>query len=367
MTTRKTIGFTIHSLNAGGSERVVTALANELIKHYNVKIITLEQCNSFYELNSNIDLLSCNFNIAKKRNKIGAIKDHLTIVKKISTIVKKESIDLIIGFTTSINVFTILAAKLNNIPVIISERNNPIADSPNTYWRALRNISYKYANYLVVQTSPNKEFFTKIVASKKIVIIKNPVATAVTSKRILAQKNTENKIILTVGRLDANKSQDLLLKAFSNISNQNDWQVQLVGDGHKMKEYKTIAKDLKIDDRTFFEGNVSNIHDYYNNASIFVFTSKSEGYPNALAEALYFGVPSISTNCPHGPADLIEHNTNGILIEVDNQQMLETQLQKLMTDEQTRFKLSENSKTASKKLEIGLITSSWVKYLDELL
>jgi GalNAc-alpha-(1->4)-GalNAc-alpha-(1->3)-diNAcBac-PP-undecaprenol alpha-1,4-N-acetyl-D-galactosaminyltransferase len=365
MTKRKTIGFTIHSLNGGGAERVITSLANELVTDYNVIIITLVKCDSFYELNSKIILLSCDLIVPKKLGKIGAIKNNMITVKKISKYIKSESIDLMIGFTTSVNVITIMAAKINNLPVIISERNNPIADPPNKFWRILRNILYRLTDYLVVQTSSNKGFYAKIVSSKKIIIIKNPVAPALTSKRIIREETTKNKIILTVGRLDANKSQDLLIKAFSNIPNNNDWQLQLIGVGNKMEEYKTIAKDLNIN--VCFLGEVSNIYDYYNNARIFVFTSKSEGFPNALAEALYFGIPSISTNCPHGPSDLIENGINGLLIEVDNQKMLETKLKRLMTDEDLRYSLKENALKKGNALDISLISASWMKYFNKLL
>ncbi|WP_033958597.1 glycosyltransferase [Psychroserpens jangbogonensis] len=364
---KKTIGFTIGSLNPGGAERVITCLANELVANYNVIIITLEKCDSFYELNPKIMLLNCNLIIPENQNMIGSIRNHSKTIKKISGFIKSESIDLMIGFTTSVNVLSIISAKLNNIPIIISERNNPIADPPNKFWKILRNSLYRFTDYLVVQTSSNKDFYAKIIPSKKIVIIKNPVAPTLTSKRIIREENKKNKTILTVGRLDSNKSQDLLIKAYSNISNKNDWQLQIIGDGDKMDEYKTIAKDLNIDHTVSFLGNVSNVYDYYNNASIFVFTSKSEGYPNALAEALYFGIPSISTNCPHGPSDLIDNDINGILIEVDNQKMLEHQLKRLMIDEDLRDNLSKSAIVKSHKLDISLITSSWTEYFNKLL
>src|SRR5690606_14618680 len=98
----------------------------------------------------------------------------------------------------------------------------------------------------------------KIVPSRKIVIIKNPISSILAPKRILNKNNRNNKIILTVGRLDANKAQDLLIRAFSNI-NANDWKLQLVGDGNKKEEYKAIAKNLNIENNVSFLGNVPNV------------------------------------------------------------------------------------------------------------
>lgn len=152
MKIRKTIAFTIHSLNAGGSERVVSTLANVLSKHYDVIIISLENTKPFYELNPTIKLLSCNFIVEKSQSKITTIKNYKKAVKKISSFIKSESIDLIVSFTTSVNILSIIASKLNHIPIIISERKNSIADPPNKFWKFLKNITYRFAQFLIVQT-----------------------------------------------------------------------------------------------------------------------------------------------------------------------------------------------------------------------
>jgi len=367
MTNKKTIGFVIHSLNAGGAERVVTALANELINFYDIKIICLINCDSFYELNPKIKLLSCNVPLNQPKNKIKSIATHINTVKKIYNHIRHETIDIIIGFTTSANILALTASKLSGKPVIISERNNAELRPPNFFWKISRNILYKHADYLVVQTSANKAFFSRIVRDKKIIVIKNPISSNLASKRILEQTIKSEKSIITVGRLDENKSQSLLIKAFSNIANKDGWHLYIIGDGVKMAEYKQLAMANNVEKNISFMGNVSDIDTFYNNANIFVFTSKSEGFPNALAEALYYGVPSISTNCPHGPSDLIKHSYNGILIEVDDQEKLEFELKRLMLDKELRDKLRNNALKLSKELDINLISSLWMKYINKLL
>ena len=190
MPNKKNIAFLIYSLSSGGAERVLTSLANEFVKNYNVTIITLIDCNSFYALNPSIELLNCGSQIQKNDSKILLIKSHFNTLKKINKIIKLNKIDLLIGFTTSVNVFTILAAKKNKIPSIISERNNPIADPPNMLWKVLRNYYYKYANYLIVQTLANKHYFHKIMPNDKVIIIENPIAKALAEKRILSNNNS---------------------------------------------------------------------------------------------------------------------------------------------------------------------------------
>lgn len=365
MSEKKNIAFLIYSLTSGGAERVLTTLANKFVNQYNVTIITLAESDSFYKLNPLIEIFNCGSQ-TNENSKFQTIKNHFKTLKIIGEIIKLKKIDLLIGFTTSVNVFTIIAARKNKIPSIISERNNPVADPPNLLWKTLRNFYYKYANYLVVQTVSNKQFFHKIMPSDKVVIIKNPIATVLAEKRILQAGISKDNIILSVGRLDANKAQDLLIKAYAKIPNAG-WQLIIIGDGDKKQSYETLTKELNISDKVIFLGNISKVHDYYNKASIFVFTSKSEGFPNALAEALYFGIPSISTNCPHGPSDLIEHNVNGILIDVDDQIMLEKQLLKLINNDDIRKTFSREAIESTEKLNIDKVTNEWLKYLNKLI
>jgi GalNAc-alpha-(1->4)-GalNAc-alpha-(1->3)-diNAcBac-PP-undecaprenol alpha-1,4-N-acetyl-D-galactosaminyltransferase len=174
MPNKKNIAFMIHSLNSGGAERVLTTLANELVNKYNITIITLAACDSFYKLNPSIDLLNCGSQTQNTKSKLLLLKNHLNTLKKINEFIKLKKIELLIGFTTSVNVFTIIAANKNKIPSIISERNNPVADPPNMLWKILRNYYYKHTNYLVVQTLANKQFFYRNMPNDKIVIIKNP-------------------------------------------------------------------------------------------------------------------------------------------------------------------------------------------------
>src|SRR5690606_5442243 len=114
------IGFVLPALNTGGAQRVVTSLANSLIEDYEVYIITFINEPSFYKLNEQIKLISCVEHIAPSRNVFQAIKSNYILFKRIQATIKSEKIDLFIGFLTSANILSILAARSTKIPVIIS-------------------------------------------------------------------------------------------------------------------------------------------------------------------------------------------------------------------------------------------------------
>ncbi|MFX0558427.1 glycosyltransferase family 4 protein [Maribacter sp. CXY002] len=354
---KKNIAFLINGLQAGGAERVVVTLANFFVNTYNVNIIKKNSGRSFYEIHPDIKVHTLTNTIQNSTNLISAIYGNFKLIIGIKRICKLQNIDILIGFTTTSSVLAILVAKSLNIPSIISERNNPIVVPPNLFWQFLRNRTYKTADFLVVQTNANKSFFSQYIDNEKIRVILNPISEDIISHKNRPTSNKE-KIILNVGRLNNNKAQDVLIKAFANIPN-NDWKLILVGDGPKIEEYKKLAFELGVSSNVIFTGNIANVQDYYSRASIFAFTSQSEGLPNALMEAMYYGLPCISTNCPNGPSDLITTNENGILIPVGNHYELSEQLKLLINKPKLRSKLGKNALKTSKAFELEQITNQW--------
>lgn len=325
---KKTIAFVLPSLNAGGAQRVVSTLANALILEYNVCLIVSYECKPFYKLNPDVNIEYCqpDSNYRQNPNPIQSLINNFRLIKKIIHILKNYDADIAIGFMPVTNIYTIIATKFLKIPNIISERANPRFNSFGKFWTFIRRIGYRYADCLVVQTKANKEYFKNYVKSS-IEIINNPLDLELLEKRNL-QTPKEN-IVLNVGRLAFPKNQDLLIRAFSNIDNAN-WKLILVGDGKNFQDYKILIDSLNMQDKIILAGNSQEVHKFYNTSKIFAFTSQLEGFPNALIEAMYYGLACISTDCPNGPSEIIKNNYNGVLIPVSDQNALEENLSKLM-------------------------------------
>jgi GalNAc-alpha-(1->4)-GalNAc-alpha-(1->3)-diNAcBac-PP-undecaprenol alpha-1,4-N-acetyl-D-galactosaminyltransferase len=353
---KKKIGFVIGTLSSGGAERVISTLSNTLVNRFDITIITFTKSIPFYTLDSRIKVVSCQEKTNKPKSIIDSLKLNYTLVKSISNIAKQEKIDILIGFITSANILTVLASKINHIPSIISERNNPLVEDVPKLWEILRRFTYPKANTLVLQTKGIKKLYEKKIRPHKITILPNPIASELSKLRHNNAKT--EKIILSVGRLDKNKCHDELITAFKTI-NPIGWKVQIIGDGNKKQELATLIEKYNLLDKIEIISKVKNIDKYYNEASIFVFTSKTEGFPNALLEAMHFGLPCISTDCDFGPSDLISDGENGFLIPVNDQEKLTNKLTRLINDENLQIKFSKNAKHTTEDYMSEKVVAQW--------
>ena len=193
------IAFLISSLNAGGAERVVSLLANELSLTKDIVIITLSKGEPFYKLNDSITIKQLGV-LNSGTNPLKSIVSNLVLIYKITSLIKSLRIKSLICFMTTSNILGIISGKfLSNINVTISERANPNFEDVG-YWNFLRRKTYKLADRLVVQSEEISNYFNPFIDERKISIIPNPI------KIVDSNKNTKEKIILTVGRVDENKN-----------------------------------------------------------------------------------------------------------------------------------------------------------------
>lgn len=210
---------------------------------------------------------------------------------------------------------------------VIRKENNPGIDKRRS--KRLIQIG-KYADG-VVTISPG--LFEAVKESididqKRLAMIPNP---AYNKHEMLARPeearhrpNNYNWHLITIGRLSKEKRQADLIHAIKILVNEYNTDVSLtiLGDGSLLSELKQLSQNLKIDDRIFFQGFVSEPLNYLASADLFVLSSEHEAFGYVLVEALAMGVPIVSTDCPYGPRYILEDGKYGILVEVKNPQSL---------------------------------------------
>ena len=350
---KKTVAFLISSLNAGGAERVVSLLANEMSLTRKVVVITLSKDEPFYKLNDSITIKQLGV-LNSGKNPLKSILSNLVLIYKITSLIRSLKIKTLICFMTTSNVLGIISGKLlSKIKVTISERANPKFEDVG-YWNFLRRKTYKLADRLVVQSEEISNYFKSIIDERKISIIPNPI------KIVDSNKNNKEKIILTVGRVDANKNQEQIIRSFSKVK-QEGWKLIICGDGTLLSKLKDLVIALNINNAVEFKGIVKNIEKEYERASIFAFSSLSEGFPNVLLEAMNYGCACISTDCPTGPSILIKNNVNGFLIPLADENTYTNHLQKLIDVEKIRNIFVSNAKSGLENYSLNKVADQWIK------
>ena len=341
--------FIISSLNSGGAERVVSLLANYFIKNHQVTIATFSNNEPFYTLDKNIihkklDLLKNSTTTFDK------IKNIFYRIKSLKMFFKQENPDIVISFMTHTNILSIIASKLNNQKIIISERIAYDFYNSNIL-NLIRKCIYPFANTLITQTKADKENYKFL---NNVEVIYNPISF------IDCDIKKEN-IILAVGRLDKQKGFDTLIDIFNQID--TNWQLIIAGDGkEKVNLEKLIYKNnIKL------IGNQKDIFKWYEKSSIFVLSSKKEGFPNVLLEAMSCGCAVVSFDCPYGPSEIIEHNKNGLLVENQNKEELKKAIELLIKNKSLRDKLSKEAIKVKEKYSIEKIAKEWENIINKVI
>lgn len=356
---RRKIVFVVSYLASGGSERVIATLANSFVDiGYSVSLVYFKKKSDFYSLDNRINKYYLDIP-SNSNNFILGLKNTRIRILKLREQIKQINPDAVISFMTDINVLTILAARKTDIPVIISERSNPYKSKFPYRWKIAARFVYKYADKLVLQTSAVKEYYKK-TEDQKIEIIPNPL------KGIKLKSRKKENVIIGVGRLEYPKGFDMLIQAFIKSKAKENWKLLIAGEGSEKESLQRIIDDNEVQSKVKLIGLQKSIDELYSSASIFVLSSRYEGYPNSLAEAMSAGLPCISFDCDFGPAEMIRNNKNGILVDTGNTEKLANEIDRLAFDESMRNKIGENAIEIRQKLDQAVVREKWESIIDRL-
>ena len=327
---------------AGGVEKMSIEIANELaLRGYRVCILTwdndLDQTlpSDFYKINKNISLYKINIgSILNKSNFITSLRR----IIKIRNILIHNRINFIIAFVEGVYWNALLASFLTKIRVIASERVSPERFkyiSLKKYKFIIMNL-FRFAYKITIQF-PSYINGYPYYLRKKINVIPNSVPLIDLNKELM---NKKEKLILCVSRCSFQKNIACLLKAFSLIKNKQGWRMIILTNNEQehpidgLIEKLSIGKDVKIIKPK------SDISDFYLKASIFCMPSYYEGFPNALAEAMSFGLSCVGFEKCSGVNQLIINKKTGLLADgINNPISLKNQIYKLMKNKKLRLDL----------------------------
>jgi len=369
----------IGSLTNGGAERVTVTLSKYLQqKTFIVTVVTLDGTQrDFYSLDRDIKRLA--MDMGKATSGFEKISENLKRVWKFRKIVKKENPDIVLGMITRHAVISIIACFGLPVNVVVSERNYPEERKNHTMWEWLRKRVYHFADLHVVQTVKIAEWLRTNTQAQNINIIPNsvnhPLPTYEPNVKPGNYLNDDQKLILAVGTFKHQKGFDMLIQSVSTfLKGYPNWKMIILGEEKNEKgskglrnKFESVVRENRLEEQILFPGRVGNVGDWYERADIFVLSSRYEGFPNALLEAMAYGTACISFDCKTGPADMIEDGENGILVPDSDIETLGYQIRTLMKNSKLRYKLGKNALKVRSEYSEEKIHGMWEKTFNELL
>lgn len=353
--------FIIESLGSGGAERVLSVIVNELVKkHIECNVIVFaNKSKSFYKLHDAVNIKYLDFNY-KPKGFFSKFIEQAMRVRKLRAEALKTKSDVFISFMSHCNIRSCISLFNTNTNLICCEHAHYYA-VPGLLYRFLKNLCYKFiADKVTVLTDRDFDNYPSFL-KKKIIVLKNPLGVTTSTDDIYTIKKRFD--ILTVGRLDRMKGIDRLLVIFKRICDMerfSDWQLSIAGEGEEELKLKELANELKIADRINWLGNIKDMESLYKQSSIFVMTSRSEGLPMVLGEAMQCGLPVIAYDCPTGPREFIKNNINGFLIDDDDSECFILKLTHLMDDASERERMGRDGRNMSLTLLPANIVNNWI-------
>lgn len=350
----------IGSLIGGGAERVACNLANYLSENgHDVNIIVMSETKETYPLNEKIEITPL-LTLSESRNPISRF---LLRVKRLKHILRAQNVDAYIVMLPITIVLFLLYSKFTKAKIIITERN-----SPHSYTKMLQFLLRKLvcrADLCICQTETIKEWYDAIPNGCQTKIIPNAINPNFIKPIYIGDRRS---VIVTAGRLNKQKNQALLIRAFAKVSELfDDYDLEIYGTGALEVSLKDLVSALNIAHRVHFKGYVEDVGAQIRDASIFVLSSDFEGMPNALMEAMALGLPCISTDCDGGGAKfLIQNNINGLLVQKNNEEELANAIITLLEDTEKANRLGTEAYKIVETLSPKRIYGMWYENISNL-
>ncbi|CUP95768.1 glycosyl transferase family protein [Bacteroides thetaiotaomicron] len=365
----------------GGADRVITEKANYFADHcgYDVYIVTAHQNNApiYFPLSAKVKHIDLAVDFNKQYGQplwkrmfiyIKLLRQYKKKVRETLFSVRPDftitTISRDIDFLHTINDGSIKIAEAHISKPFIRNlhrlaKKSMIYQIIGKIWTRKLDNAIKRMDALVVLTERDAEKWKKI---KKATVIPNSLPFYPE-----ASSTCETKKIISVGRLDEQKGYDMLIDAWETVHKQHpDWKIIIYGNGelHDILKYAIIQKHLE--DSFILHEPVKDIMNQYLDSSIYVMSSRFEGFGMVLAEAMACGVPCISFDCPYGPSDIIKDYVDGLMVENGNVVQLAQKISELIEQEAIRKRMGQQAKLNIKRYSRENIMQKWCDLFEQL-
>jgi GalNAc-alpha-(1->4)-GalNAc-alpha-(1->3)-diNAcBac-PP-undecaprenol alpha-1,4-N-acetyl-D-galactosaminyltransferase len=358
------IGFVIFSLQGGGAERVAATLVNEWARRgEQITLLTIDSHDTdFYPIDERVQRVALGLNIPSK-NWRDSVANNVRRVSLLRTFARSSKFDVIISFGDKTNVLLLLATRGLNIPVIVAEHIDPRVWFIGASADCLRRLLYPRASAVIVLTAGIGQWARQIVGTEAVTVIPNPVGEQCLHRSQSIIKDKQH-FVVAMGRMDFQKGFDLLLRAFALcVERYPDWTLRLVGQGAEQQRLWNLSDQLGIKHAVRFEPVTKEPEKVFRESDLFVLSSRFEGFPMVLLEAMACGLPVVSFDCMSGPREMIRHDVDGLLVPPEDVDALAKAMAGLMGDERERRRLAERAVEVTDRFGLPRVMAMWSEVL----
>ena len=353
------LSFVISSLGAGGAERVISMLASHWAERgWPTTLLTFDDGSTlpFYPLHPAVDHRPMGI-AGSSRGPLSALFANLHRIRVLRRALDEAAPDAIVAFIERANLLTLLATLGRQRNVIASERIDPGHYSIGQPWQLLRRWLYPRLACLVVQTAAARDYFPRRVRERTRVI-PNPVR--IDENGGPPPRAGDGKLLLAMGRLTEQKGFDLLLRAFARVAPAHpEWRLLIHGEGETRDRLQQLALELGVEHRARLGGNTPRPVETMRQADLFVLSSRFEGFPNVLCEAMAVGLPVVSFDCPSGPGEIVRDGVDGLLVPPQDVDALSAALERLMGDADERVRLARRAPEVRERFGMMKVVAQW--------
>ena len=347
----------IPTLGGGGAEHVASMLTREWASRHHVTLALFDSSDRVHDPGGRM----VDVGAPASNNFLGKARAAAARTIRLTNLIRKERPDRIVSFLESANFPSIAAAALAGglDRLYVSVRDDP-ATFPFVF-RILIPWLYRWpAGVVAVSEGVKHGLESAGVPAAKISVIPNPVAAGAGARAVGREPPPPLRFILGVGRLDWQKGFDRLLEAVGGLD-RPDLHLVILGKGGEHRALVDLAHELGLEERVHFPGWIVNVAAWYRHAECFVLSSRHEGWPNVLAEAMANGCPAVSFDCRYGPREIIEDGESGLLVTDGDVEGLTKAIARVLDDGALRRSLAANGMERMRRFSVEEIAARWLE------
>ncbi|GAB5403620.1 MAG: glycosyltransferase family 4 protein [Aureliella sp.] len=349
----------IHALHGGGAERLMAQLASRWAERgAKVNLITwsAEETDA-YPVHD--DVMRCGLGlVGQSSTPVHGIWANIYRVRQLRKKLQELAPEFILSFSDQMNIVALEAARGIECPTWIAEHSDPEQQRLSSFWELWRKRSYPICTGAVALTQSIAGYMSRWIAPEKMVVIPpaiDPPAQVVASTRELGL--AESGRIVTVGRLSEEKDQQLLLDAWSRIANEiPGWQLRIVGEGSERQQLSQAAAAIP---RVELVGWQDGVWSEYQRADIFALSSRYEGFPVAMLEAMSQSACCVTTDCTSAIGQLQGEGHCLDVVPVGDAHAMAESLLRLANAPQVRLEMGEIARKASRRYSWERVGLMW--------